>query len=146
MKQTVQVIQENLKAVGIELTLDERTWAAFISDWSSKEIPEMFIMGIAANTGAPDYVFPNQWTTDGAWNAGHYSNPKIDELFAEAARTTDDAKRQSMEEELQQILAEDIVGVPLFHMRYYIAMRRNVQGFENHPLEHFLLDTAWLEQ
>jgi peptide/nickel transport system substrate-binding protein len=145
MKQTAQIIQQNLKEVGIEVNLDEREWAAFVSDWFEKNV-EMYMMGIAANTGSPEFVFPNQWVTDGAWNAGGYSNPTVDELFAKASQTIDDDQRRQMYEETQQILADDVAAVPLFHMKLFIAMKNTVHGFQNHPLEHSWVTNAWVEQ
>jgi peptide/nickel transport system substrate-binding protein len=146
MRPTAEVIQENLREVGVGVTLDEREWAAFVGDWIGKNIPQMYIMGVAANTGALEYVFPNQWTTDGSWNASNYSNPEVDALFEEASQTVDDEERREMAQELQQILARDAVAVPLFHMRLAIAMANHVRGFENHPLEHFWAADAALDE
>jgi peptide/nickel transport system substrate-binding protein len=146
MRPTAEVIQENLREVGIGVTLDEREWAAFVGDWIGKNIPQMYIMGVAANTGALEYVFPNQWTTDGSWNASNYSNPEIDALFEEASQTVDDEERRGMAQELQQILASDAVAVPLFHMRLAVVMANHVRGFENHPLEHFWAADATVDE
>jgi peptide/nickel transport system substrate-binding protein len=145
MRQTAEVIQQNLREAGIEVNLDEREWAAFVGDWIEKKV-QMYIMGISATTGSLDVSFPNQWLTDGSWNAGRYSNPEIDAGFAAAAATLDDAQRQRMYQDLQQILAADVAAVPLFHMRTYVAMRSHVQGFENHPLEHSWVMNAWLSE
>lgn len=145
MRQTAEVIQQNLREAGIEINLDEREWAAFVGDWIEKKV-ELYIMGISATTGSLDVSFPNQWLTGGSWNASRYSNPQIDEGFAAAASTLDDAERRSQYQALQQILAEDVAAVPLFHMRTYIAMNQRVQGFENHPLEHSWPTNAWLSE
>lgn len=145
MRQTAEVIQQNLREVGIEINLDEREWAAFVGDWIEKKV-ELYIMGISATTGSLDVSFPNQWLTDGSWNAGRYSNPTIDAGFAEAAQIIDDAERRTKYQELQQILASDVAAVPLFHMRTYIAMNTRVQDFANHPLEHSWPTNVWLSE
>lgn len=145
MRQTAEVIQQNLAEVGVEVKLDEREWASFVGDWVAKTL-QMYMMGISANTGAPDYVFPNQWVTDGSWNSSHYSNPEVDELFALASQTTDDEQRREMFQQLQQILADDVAAVPLFHMKFYIAKSPKVHNFDDHPLEQFRLAEVWVEE
>jgi peptide/nickel transport system substrate-binding protein len=145
MRQTAEVIQQNLREAGIEVNLDEREWAAFVGDWIEKKV-ELYIMGISATTGSLDVSFPNQWLTDGSWNASRYSNPAIDAGFAEASQIIDDAERRTKYQELQQILAADVAAVPLFHMRTYVAMRQPVQGFANHPLEHSWPTEIWLSE
>jgi peptide/nickel transport system substrate-binding protein len=133
MRQTAEVIQQDLAGVGIALNLNELEWAAFVGEWFEKNV-QMYMMGISATTGSLDVSFPNQWVTDGSWNASRYSNPEVDELFAEASTILDDDERREKYQELQQILAEDVAAVPLFHMRTYAALRHRVQGFEVHPL------------
>lgn len=145
MRQTAEVIQQDLRDVGIDLKLDEREWAAFVGEWFEKKV-QMYMMGVSATTGSLDVSFPNQWTTGGVWNASRYSNPEVDELFAEASKTLDDEKRRSMYQDLQQILAEDVAAVPLFHMRTYGAINRRVQNFEVHPLGPIRVTNVWVQE
>ncbi|PKG39086.1 ABC transporter substrate-binding protein [Psychromonas sp. Urea-02u-13] len=49
----------------------------------------------------------------GAYNCGHYSNPKMDALVNQANAETDPAKRKVMLQEVEQILYKDAAFVPL---------------------------------
>ncbi|WP_166368172.1 ABC transporter substrate-binding protein [Psychromonas sp. SA13A] len=52
-------------------------------------------------------------TGRGAYNCGHYSNPKVDSLVNTANAETDPAKRAAMLQEVEQILYNDAAFVPL---------------------------------
>jgi len=52
-------------------------------------------------------------TGRGAYNCGHYSNPKVDNLVNTANAETDPAKRAAMLQEVEQILYNDAAFVPL---------------------------------
>ena len=52
-------------------------------------------------------------TGKGAYNCGHYSNPKVDSLVTKANQETDPAKRAAMLQEVEKILYNDAAFVPL---------------------------------
>ena len=52
-------------------------------------------------------------TGRGAYNCGHYSNPKVDSLVNTANAETDPVKRAAMLQEVEQILYNDAAFVPL---------------------------------
>jgi peptide/nickel transport system substrate-binding protein len=55
----------------------------------------------------------NAETGQGAYNCGHYSNPKVDELVTKANTETDPAKRSVMLKEVEKLLYDDAAFVPL---------------------------------
>ena len=55
----------------------------------------------------------NAETGKGAYNCGHYSNPKVDNLVNTANAETDPAKRAAMLQEVEKILYNDAAFVPL---------------------------------
>lgn len=55
----------------------------------------------------------NAETGQGAYNCGHYSNAKVDELVTKANTETDPAKRSVMLQEVEKILYDDAAFVPL---------------------------------
>mgnify|MGYP003624317405 CR=1 FL=1 len=55
----------------------------------------------------------NKDTGKGAYNCGHYSNPKVDSLVEGANSETDPAKRKVMLQQVEQILYKEAAFVPL---------------------------------
>jgi peptide/nickel transport system substrate-binding protein len=55
----------------------------------------------------------NAETGQGAYNCGHYSNAKVDELVTKANSETDPAKRSVMLKEVEKLLYDDAAFVPL---------------------------------
>ena len=74
---------------------------------------EPFDIGIYAN---PDYYF-------------RYDNPKLRELLREADASLDDARRKSLYEQAQRLIADDAVNVFLYNGPYLVGMRRTVHNW-----------------
>lgn len=110
-----QVIAQQLKKVGIELTLDSMDWAAF----SSKVLQtDNYVIQSGGGYAGPD---PTQFydlsvVTGSFWNNLAYSNPKVDELAKQAHSTPDVEQRKKLYSEIQQILLDE---VPRFNIVEY---------------------------
>lgn len=65
-------------------------------------------------------------TEDSGWNAGGYSNARMDELIEAIATETDFDKRDAMIAEAWQISVDDVVYLPLHHQVIAWAMSDNV--------------------
>ena len=53
------------------------------------------------------------YETDGSSNYTHYTNPQVDELTAKARQTTDQAARDTLLAQVEQIVGDDSVHVYL---------------------------------
>ena len=60
----------------------------------------------------------------------HYSNPKVDELFNQGRVEKDDAKRQAIYEEIQQLIIEDAAFYPLVTNKRILAIDSRIKGIE----------------
>src|SRR5581483_2787518 len=81
------VMQSNLKAVGVNVTLQTMEWGAFLAKLRSKE-QELFALSWMAGTEDPDMVlYPllhsSQWTPNGP-NRALYKNARFDDLLQQA--------------------------------------------------------------
>ena len=93
------VMQSNLKAVGVNVTMQTMEWGAYLAKLRSKE-QDLFALSWMAGTEDPDMVmYPllhsSQWTPVGP-NRALYKNARFDELLQQARRTTDQAKRAQL--------------------------------------------------
>jgi peptide/nickel transport system substrate-binding protein len=142
------VVQSNLKAVGVNVTLQTMEWGAFLAKLRTKE-QELFALSWMAGTEDPDMVmYPllhsSQWTPNGP-NRALYKNPKFDDLLQQARLTTDQARRASLYKEAQRILVDDAPWVFVDHEIQIAALARRVQGFKLHPSFDLRVETISLK-
>lgn len=112
-----QVLQQEMRAVGIELELRSAEFGTFYADitrgafqmymlrWTgSNEDPDIFRYAYAAGS------FPPR-----GGNRGRYSNPELGALLARAATEPDQTTRAASYRAVQEILATDLPSVPLWY-------------------------------
>lgn len=99
----------------------------------------------AAQGNNPEPVMPSRFASTGTANAMGYSNPEVDEIFAEAISADADTRRD-LYQRLSEILAEE---QPCFY--YARQLVSGVASADLHGLEDafslvFRADRLWLEQ
>jgi len=73
-------------------------------------------------------------TSSGAFNAGGYSNQKLDELIARARSTIDLEEQKKLFGEAQQIIHANMPILPLWAADVFCGWRPGLRGFQPHPL------------
>ena len=142
------VMQSNLKAVGVNVTLQTMEWGAFLAKLRSKE-QDLFALSWMAGSEDPDMVmYPllhsSQWTPNGP-NRALYKNDRFDDLLHQARQSTDQAKRAQLYREAQKILVEDAPWVFVDHEVQIAATSKRVQGLKLHPSFDLRVETISLK-
>jgi peptide/nickel transport system substrate-binding protein len=142
------VIQSNLKAVGVTVTLQTMEWGAYLAKLRSKE-QDLFALSWMAGNEDPDMVmYPllhsSQWTPNGP-NRALYKNEKFDELLHQARLTTDEKKRADLYRQAQRILVDDAPWIFVDHEIQTAAHAKRVQGFKLHPSFDLRVETISLK-
>ena len=142
------VIQSNLKAVGINATIQTMEWGAFLTKLRSKE-QDLFALSWMSGNEDPDMVmYPllhsSQHTPVGP-NRAMYKNPKFDELLQEARLATDQNKRAQLYRDAQKILMDDPPWIFIDHEVQTAAFSKRVQGFKLHPSFDLRVETISLK-
>lgn len=103
-----QIIQQRLKAVGIEVKIRVIEWASFLSQFIDKGNFEAVILGWSISPD-PDIfdVWHSSKTAPKELNFIGYKNPEVDRLLEEGRGTFDMEKRKRCYFRIQEILAED---------------------------------------
>jgi len=132
-------IQADLAAIGVTAEIETMEWNAYLArvlaDMSGFEIIEM-----AYNVFFPDMHPTLGLETGGAFNSSHYSNPRLDELLAEARQTTDADARNALYRELNAEVHEDCPYVFVCHWRQNAVASTAVQNVKLQP--SFMLPLA----
>jgi peptide/nickel transport system substrate-binding protein len=142
------VVQSNLKAVGVNVTLQTMEWGAYLAKLRTKE-QELFALSWMAGNEDPDMVmYPllhsSQWTPNGP-NRALYKNEKFDELLHQARLTTDEKKRADLYRQAQRILADDPPWIFVDHEIQTAAHVKRVQNFKLHPSFDLRVETISLK-
>jgi peptide/nickel transport system substrate-binding protein len=142
------VIQSNLKAVGVNVSLQTMEWGAYLAKLRSKE-QELFALSWMAGNEDPDMVmYPllhsSQWTPNGP-NRALYRNDKFDEILHQARLTTDEKKRADLYRQAQRILVDDAPWIFVDHEIQTAAHAKRVQGFKLHPSFDLRVETISLK-
>lgn len=135
----VQPLQPMLAEVGIELKLT----ALQTSQWFAEMDAGNFDFTIGSNSGAGLGLLSDIFGPDNDWG---YSNPEFDGLVGELATTGGNAERQQIVTEMQHILLQDAVVIPLIDVVYPFGHNVEVQGIF-YPISSWpIFYPTWIDQ
>ncbi|GGF82040.1 ABC transporter substrate-binding protein [Azorhizobium oxalatiphilum] len=133
-KDTAEVVQQHLAAVGINAELNLPDWATRVSLGNRGQY-DFGIMGTSADSNDPDGL---SGYVDGSLSPSYVrsynlSIPKLTQLFQAGREEFDETKRKAIYHEMEQVAIDQVpmVGLALRSQGY--AMRKEVGGFKNMP-------------
>jgi len=143
-----QAVQQQLRGAGIALTLRPAEFGTFYADITSGAFQMYMLRWIGSNED-PDifrYAYGSGSFPPKGGNRGHYSNARVDALLAAAAGETDEAARRRDYVEVQQILATELPGIPLWYPNVEVVHSTRLSGVILNPGGTFdFLRTAELQ-
>ena len=138
-----EAFQAAMLEIGVQINLEILEWATLFEQVRQPNIDaDLFTLGWSTATGDADYslwpLFGTDFFPPNGWNSHQYSNPEFDELAARAQASTDPDERLELYGQMQDILAEDAVWVPIYNSKEIIIHAEYVDGFEIHPIDYYL--------
>ena len=127
-QQINQLLQEQLGAVGIKLTLQPAAaseWYARVVSGATNLTPTRW-----TQRADPDGLLYILFHSKGFANTMKYKNEQVDSLLDQARTVYDIAKRKQLYAQAQQQIVADLPIVPLLFGAEYAALRASVNGFE----------------
>lgn len=112
-----EILQSQLAEAGIALTLRSSEFGTFYSDVTAGRF-EMYALRWIGSNEDPDifrYAYGSDRFPPKGGNRGHYSNPQVNALLTAAAATTDEPTRRADYIQVEQILARQLPGIPLWY-------------------------------
>ena len=154
--EVAQVLQSDLRKVGVDLELKAIELAA----WGASILPERgenplglwlwkFNPSAGSSTRYLTFDFRSNPEPTGLpyeGNAGWYSNPDLDDLFAEAWLEVDQEKRAEKLGEIQEVIWNDAPWLWLYMSDLLVGVRENVHGVDVYPMSFLHLSEAWKEE
>ncbi len=140
-----EAIQSQLRAVGINATINTLEWGAYLAASNQPKDKNDFqvaMLGWGAVTGDADYglygLFHTSQQAPNGFNRGFYSNPQLDKILDQARISTDPKARQSMYKTAMQVIRNDAPWVMLHSEQQVTALRKEITGVVVHPTERVL--------
>jgi peptide/nickel transport system substrate-binding protein len=134
------VIQENLKNIGIPLTIQAKEYASAEPD----VLAGNYDMLLSQRNRLIDIADPigfltADYTCKGTYNLSHFCDEEYDRIIADAAKTVDTKERYKLYAEAGQILQDKAVNAWLVNEQATDATRTNVLNYVQDPLSRYVL-------
>jgi oligopeptide transport system substrate-binding protein len=143
-----QSIQQDLALVGIHIQLKPVAWPPLLEAIRQPGTVELVLSGWEADFADPENFLEvlfarKQWSAN---NNSFYYNPRVDALFAAAARLIDIKARYSAYDEAQRIIVGDAPWVFLYYPVVYVIRQPWVHGYMLNPMRPTRLEHVWLDR
>ncbi|MFC8037989.1 ABC transporter substrate-binding protein [Paenarthrobacter sp. NPDC057355] len=134
------VIQDNLKAAGIPVSIKTKEYAAVEPDLLSGN----YDMVLSQRNRLIDIADPigfltADYTCDGTYNLSHFCDKEYDAIIAEASKTANADDRYALYAKAGKILRDQAVNVWLVNEQAIDAVRTNLMGHAQDPLARYVL-------
>ncbi|MGL4344891.1 MAG: ABC transporter substrate-binding protein [Cellulosilyticaceae bacterium] len=132
---TAQVMLEQLKAVGINASIELIEWGQWLDSVYSGGQYEATLVGLSGKLEPFDLFV--RFTSTYAKNFYHYNNPAYDSLLEEANTTIDEKERITRYHEAQKMLTDDAAAVFVMDPHILYAAKPELQGYTAYPVPFF---------
>jgi len=146
-----EAVQAMFQNIGVDAKLDFFEWSATFSLIRGEKLDyNLFTAGWVLPNPDADVslyaLFHTKSFLPNGWNFCRFQNPRVDALLDEARAIGDQDKRKDMYKEIQDILADQAVWIPLYTTKETYVLNKKVQGFQAHPVEYiFDLQPVWID-
>jgi peptide/nickel transport system substrate-binding protein len=122
------ILKTAFSKIGVDVELQKLPASTLVERYSKGTIPMYFFRDMAI---VPDAAYvTNLWLNSASLiNYSHYKNPEVDKLINESLSMTDEAKRKTSMERVQQLVMQQAPWVFLINPGYQLATRANVKGY-----------------
>ena len=135
-----QVIQQQLKAVGIDVAIIITDWAGMAPSFKAGTYDmAMMSRGHQLDVADPLGFLQADYTCEGSFNMSHVCNAEIDALLKSAGSVADNDKRFDAYRKVARWLQEEAINIFIIHQEETNATRSNVKNFRTHPLNHYYM-------
>ncbi len=126
-----QIIQHQLKAAGVIVTLRVMEWQAFLNMAVFPRKFETVLLGWAlAPTPDPYSLWHSSGDTKGGFNFIGYHNPRLDKLIEESQGIVDREKLSLLWREMFKIITDDNPYLFLYIPNSIIAVNKNIKNIQ----------------
>jgi peptide/nickel transport system substrate-binding protein len=142
-----ELFQAQMKEVGIDIKIanldSQKLFGDALPNGNFDIADFAWVGGVFAVSGNRDI-----YRTGGGSNYGQYSNPKVDELFAQAGAEFDAAKVADLLNQADQIVTDDMATIPLYNKPTFLAIRNTFANISDNATQDgpFWNSNTWAQK
>ncbi len=141
---TAQVVQSQLKGLGIEMEIQTLEFGALLDQLKAGDFQASF-MGYTYEEPDIAYLWFHSSNIGTGLAHSHFRDQRLDELIVQARSTIDPNERAKLYEELQRYITDQALWVPLWINFNYIGLNKRIHNAQLHPDGDIVLFDAWVE-
>jgi oligopeptide transport system substrate-binding protein len=121
----VALWEENL---GVTVEVNQEEFGLFLRDLDEGNF-QMFDLGWIADYVDPQNFLDIKFHSESGNNETNYSNAEVDDLLEEARTEQDEAARQELYQQAEQLIVDDAPWIPLYHGKNNALVKPRVQDY-----------------
>lgn len=133
-KRVCEIIQKDLKDIGIEVKILVVEWGSLIREYVNKKNFDALLIGWHLSPDPDVYdLFHSSKTAPGEFNFISYANPEVDRLLEQGRSEFDLNKRAEIYHKVQKIILDDRPYIFLFVPESLVMMHKRFKGVAPAP-------------
>jgi len=133
-KMACEIIQKELKTIGIDMRIQIVEWSAFLKEFIDKKRFDAVLLAWQLSPDPDIYdIFHSSKTAPGQFNFISYRNPEVDRLLEEGRRLFDEKDRARVYHRVHEILNEDKPYIFLYTSDGLEVVHKRFKGIEPAP-------------
>ncbi len=135
-KKMGELMQADLKKIGIEIDLETFDWPTFLSK-SREGSHDLIQFGWGGDNGDPDnflYILLSCNSVEAGSNTARWCHKEFDEIITKAKEISDNGLRTELYRKAQEIFRQELPWAPLAHSIIFKIHHKNLKGYKIDPL------------
>lgn len=137
-KQMAEIMQAQLKEIGINIKIEILEWATFLNTTGSGK-SDLFMIGWSNSSGDADYGLTPMLHSSMKGNSGNrsfFDNKEFDTLLEEGKVELNPEKRAEIYAKAQDVMNREVPILPIYFMPASAGIRKEVKGFVQSPINN----------
>lgn len=133
-KPIAEAFAAELSAIGIKVNLQTKDWAAYLEDRNKPPGYQSFMLGWTGDYGDPDNFYYAHFGPGSTQDLGNWKNEQVFKLLEQGRASGDRAERAKIYAQIDEILHQEAVRIPIVHSQPLLAKRKNLNNWTPSPL------------
>ncbi len=132
-KPIAEAFAAELSQIGINVNLQTKDWGAYLADRNVAPGFQSFMLGWTGDYGDPDNFLYAHFGPGATQDLGDYQNPELFDLLEQARINSDPAERETLYQQVDALIFEEALRIPIVHSQPLLAKRTDLAGWEPSP-------------
>ncbi|MFW6421354.1 MAG: ABC transporter substrate-binding protein [Candidatus Bipolaricaulota bacterium] len=124
--EAAKMVAESWRELGLEVKFRPQEFSSLVSRYLDHDLQALSMFWSARPERLNPQLFLENWTTGASNNASDFSDHRYDELVEKAGSSTDREQRRDYIYQAQEILAEQVPSIFIFHRNTLSAYNKSI--------------------